>query len=328
MTVDELPLRFPFSQRGDEVPAECDWLRRNRPVARVITLAGDEAWLVTSHELCRQVLTDPRFSLYATADDGVPRQYARAFPPDAVSNMANITSAGLRGEVMKSLSPRGNDQPARFLRATAGELLDKAMAEGSPADLWSGYASPLSTRLMVEILGLSDADDARLARCSDVAMGTSAYTPDEAARNWDELRAVMATALRPDRTAAGLLPRLAALREDRPQDGLTEAQLCDVGCNLMVAGYESLAAFLGHAIMLLARDPEETARLRETPALMPQAIEELYRRNLSIGDALPRLATADVQLGDTLVAAGSLVLVCVEGANHDPAVFPAPERLD
>ncbi|UFQ18718.1 MULTISPECIES: cytochrome P450 [Streptomyces] len=329
MNSDELPLRFPFSRRGDEVPVECDWLRRNRPVARVITLAGDEAWLVASHELCHQVLTDPRFSLYATADDGVPQQYARAFPPDAVSNMANITSAGLRDEVMKSLSPRKNEELTHFLRATAEALIDKAVAGGSPVDLWAGYASPLSMRLMTEILGLRDADETALAARCDVAMGTSAHTPAEAARNWEELRAVMATALRPDRRrAAGLLPRLAALREDRPEDELTVTQLCDVGCNMLVAGYESLAAFLGHAIMLLAGDQEQTTRLRETPALMPRAIEELYRRNLSIGDGLPRLATEDVRLGDTDVAAGSLVLVCVEGANHDPEVFPEPTRLD
>jgi mycocyclosin synthase len=58
------------------------------------------------------------------------------------------------------------------------------------------------------------------------------------------------------------------------------------------------------------------------------AVEELLRVNLSIGDGLPRLALEDVQLGDVLVRAGELVLVLVEGANHDPDAFPDPLTID
>ena len=42
-------LDFPFSWRGDQVPPQVAELRERAPVARVRTIAGDEAWLVTSY---------------------------------------------------------------------------------------------------------------------------------------------------------------------------------------------------------------------------------------------------------------------------------------
>ncbi|WP_277347789.1 MULTISPECIES: hypothetical protein [unclassified Streptomyces] len=99
-------LDFPFSWEGARVPAEVAELRATTPVRRVRTIAGDEAWLVSSHSLCRQVLEDDRFSLKDTSAPGVPRQYALTIPPEVVNNMGNITGAGLRRAVMKALTPR------------------------------------------------------------------------------------------------------------------------------------------------------------------------------------------------------------------------------
>ncbi|MEJ8640352.1 hypothetical protein WKI68_00750 [Streptomyces sp. MS1.HAVA.3] len=70
MPTDTL-LDFPFSARGDQLPREVEELR-SEPVKRVRTIAGDEAWLVSSYELCKQVLEDPRFSLKDTSAPGVP----------------------------------------------------------------------------------------------------------------------------------------------------------------------------------------------------------------------------------------------------------------
>lgn len=57
MTTDTLT-DFPFSARGDRLPTEIESLRAE-PVKRVRTIAGDPAWLVSSYELCKQVLEDP-----------------------------------------------------------------------------------------------------------------------------------------------------------------------------------------------------------------------------------------------------------------------------
>ncbi|WP_307660983.1 tRNA-dependent cyclodipeptide synthase [Streptomyces sp. V1I1] len=144
MTPNPEQLDFPLSRRGDVLPAECSWLREKQPVARVRTLTGDSAWLVSSYALAKQILDDERFSLKDTAAPGVPRQYALTIPPEVVNNMGNISSTGLRGAVMKALSPRA-DGLQEWLRAKADELVDGLLAEGPRST--SGRGSQTRSRL-------------------------------------------------------------------------------------------------------------------------------------------------------------------------------------
>lgn len=76
---DELT-RFPFDANGTRLPDEIAHLLTNEPVKKVRTIAGAEAWLVSSYPLCRQVLDDARFSLKDTSAPGAPRQYALTIP--------------------------------------------------------------------------------------------------------------------------------------------------------------------------------------------------------------------------------------------------------
>ncbi|WP_405700742.1 cytochrome P450 [Streptomyces sp. NBC_00069] len=68
--------------------------------------------------------------------------------------------------------------------------------------------------------------------------------------------------------------------------------------------------------------------MREHPERMGRAVEELLRWNLSVGDGLPRIATADIRVGDVLVREGELVLVLLEGAHFDPEAFENPGEPD
>ncbi|MFF2410526.1 cytochrome P450 [Streptomyces sp. NPDC058092] len=74
---------------------------------------------------------------------------------------------------------------------------------------------------------------------------------------------------------------------------------------------------------------DQLALLRERPALLPNAVEELLRFTpLTVSAAYPRYATADVELGGGTVPAGRPVLTSTNAANRDPDVFDEPDRLD
>ncbi|MCX4819515.1 cytochrome P450 [Streptomyces sp. NBC_01142] len=327
MTVEQLD--FPLSRRGDVLPAECARLREKQPVARVRTLTGDSAWLVSSYPLAKQVLGDERFSLKDTAAPGAPRQYALTIPPEVVNNMGNINSAGLRQAVMKALSPRAGEGLHGWLRATADELIGQMLAEGPPFDLRAGFADPFSAALHCKVIGVPFGDWRRLMSGLDIAFMTSPHTFEGSQLNWYKDLEYMVERLNvPESERTGLLGQLAALREDEESAHLTDEMLGAVAVSLFGAGAVSTSAFLVLAVLALLQRPELIGPLRERPERMGRAVDELLRWNLSIGDGLPRLALADVQLGDVLVRAGELVLVLVEGANFDPEVFKDPERLD
>ncbi|MCJ1680878.1 cytochrome P450 [Streptomyces sp. APSN-46.1] len=326
-------LDFPLSRRGDVLPEECAWLREKAPVAKVRTLTGDPAWLVSSYALAKQVLEDERFSLKDTANAGVPRQYALTIPPEVVNNMGNINSAGLRNAVMKALNPRqGGLQD--WLRATAGELIDGIVAEGGPADLRAGFADPFSAALHCQVLGVPFDDWRRLMSGLDVAFMTAREPFPDSALNWykdvgyfaDQLNAQLAL---PAEERTGLLGRFAGLKEADPDSAhLTDEMFATVAVSLFGAGAVSTSAFLVLAVLALLQKPELIGYLREHPERMGRAVDELLRWNLSVGDGLPRIALADVQVGDVLVKEGELVLVLLEGANYDPEAFENPDELD
>jgi cytochrome P450 len=295
-------------------------------VRRVRTIAGDEAWLVSSYELCRQVLEDSRFSLKDTSAPGVPRQYALTIPPEVVNNMGNITGAGLRKAVLKALNPK-SDGLAEWMRSYAAELVDGLLAEGAPADLRGGFADPYSAAMHCHLLGIPQEDAPRLMRSLDIAFMNSACPVAGARLNWDRDIAYM-TARLDDPATTGLMPELAALRDDPEYAHLTDEMLATVGVTMFGAGVISTSGFLAMALVSLIQRPELARELAEHLERIPAAVDELLRVNLSIGDGLPRLAVEDVRLGEVEIKAGELVLILVEGANFDPAEFPDPHRFD
>ncbi|WP_137991482.1 cytochrome P450 [Streptomyces vilmorinianum] len=327
MTTDtpDTLLDFPFSARGDRLPPEIESLRAE-PVTRVRTIAGDPAWLVSSYELCKQVLEDPRFSLKDTSAPGVPRQYALTIPPEVVNNMGNITGAGLRKAVLKAINPK-TDGLTDWMRAHASTLVDDLLAYGAPVDLRGRFANPYAEHLHCRILGIPEADAPRLAASLDIAFMNSACPVTGARLNWDRDIAYMTERL-DDPATRGLMAELAALRGDPDYAHLTDEMLATVGVTFFGAGVISTMGFLTMAVFSLLQHPEVWAQLREDPGLISGAVDELLRVNLSIADGLPRLALEDVTLGDVEVRKGELLLVLVEAANTDPAVFPDPHTVD
>uniref|UniRef100_A0AAU2JKH1 Cytochrome P450 n=1 Tax=Streptomyces sp. NBC_00049 TaxID=2903617 RepID=A0AAU2JKH1_9ACTN len=321
----ETILDFPFSARGDQLPPEVEELR-GEPVKRVRTIAGDEAWLVSSYELCKQVLEDPRFSLKDTSAPGVPRQYALTIPPEVVNNMGNITGAGLRKAVLKAINPK-TDGLTDWMREEANTLIDGLLAHGAPVDLRTQFTNPYAENLHCRILGIPQADAPRLAASLDIAFMNSACPVTGAKLNWDRDIAYMVERL-DDPTTGGLIAELAALRKDPDYDHLTDEMLATVGVTLFGAGVISTMGFLTMAIFSLLQNPDVWEQLRESPEKIPAALDELLRVNLSIADGLPRLALEDVTLGDVEVKKGELLLVLVEAANTDAAVYPDPHVVD
>jgi mycocyclosin synthase len=324
MTTDT-PIDFPFSARGDRLPPEIESLRAE-PVTRVRTIAGDPAWLVSSYELCKQVLEDPRFSLKDTSAPGVPRQYALTIPPEVVNNMGNITGAGLRKAVLKAINPK-TDGLTDWMRRQASDLVDELVAYGPPVDLRGRFTNPYAENLHCQILGIPEADAPRLAASLDIAFMNSACPVTGARLNWDRDIAYMVERL-DDPATTGLMAELAALRGNPEYAHLTDEMLATVGVTFFGAGVISTMGFLTMAIFSLLQNPDVWEQLRKEPERVPAAVDELLRVNLSIADGLPRLALEDVTLGDVEVRKGELLLVLVEGANTDPAVFPDPHTVD
>jgi cytochrome P450 len=226
--------------------------------------------------------------------------------------------------------------------AVVDELLDDIVGAG-PVDVVEHLARELPIRMLVEILGIPRADAPALFMLADkiVYNADPDYTDLVSDReNTDPYR------LLPFRSPASLevFDYFDRLTEHRRRDPAADVVtvLADASCNgepltereratflllLLIAGNETTRHSLTQAVIALAQHPEAYSHLRADATVVDTAVEELLRW------ACPqihfrRTATVDTQLCDITIAAGEKVVTWYIAANHDPAVFAEPHRLD
>lgn len=288
------------------------------PVTRVITPEGERAWLVTSYEDVVRVLTDPRFKL----------------APPGVESTGNDTlfqdgdaHTRLRRLVSKAFTPKAITARRPHIEHLATAKAIAFAAAGPPADLVTGFAAPLSTQVIGDLLGAAIDEHERFHTLVETVSGD--YLADEAAaiaaaQAWNDLTAYAAGLVAAKRPALGddLLSALINVRD--AQDGrLSDSELIGLVTTIVAAGHQtSRNAIAVGTIQLITEN-----RLADAPDL-DDVVEEALRRLAGlIAEPFPRWAHEKTDLGTTSIEPGDLVLVRLEAANHDPHRFSDPNRF-
>jgi cytochrome P450 len=126
-----------------------------------------------------------------------------------------------------------------------------------------------------------------------------------------------------------LLSVLVHARDD--DDQLTEAELISLYMTLFLGGFETTAAQLTSTVWTLMSHRHLRQELLDDPALLPAALEELWRWIPSFrwGTPMNRWANEDVELSDgVVIPAGQAVVAEHNVANRDESVFPHGWELD
>lgn len=322
------PVGYPFHEGpGLELSDRYREAHQDEGLWRVRLPYGDPAWLVAGYEDAKSVLGDLRFSRAACVVNDEPRESQRqvnrglnAMDPPDHTRLRMLLASAFTVQRVERLRPQ--------IRDLAERLLDGMVAAGQPADLVESFALPLPIAVICRLLGVPEADRARFRQWSDDAVSSS-IPAAEAETSGQEFHAYMA-ALVADRRARPGDDLMTALIEARDHgDRLSEAELIEQCVGILIAGHETTATQIPNFVRTLLQHPEELLRLRENPALIPAAVEELLRFvPLRAGALAARWATEDIPVGGTLVRGGDPVVVSVGAANRDARRFTAPGTLD
>jgi hypothetical protein len=117
------------------------------------------------------------------------------------------------------------------------------------------------------------------------------------------------------------------IQGEKDGERLSEAELHHNCIFLLNAGHETTTNLIGNGMWLLLTHPQELARLRADPALIPSAVEEMLRCEGPIQLNNRRL-TAPMELGGKKLPDGTFITIGIGAANRDPAQFPDAERFD
>ena len=310
---------------------------RGREVAPVQWHEGMQLWLAFSHAEANAVLRDRRLGrIWA---DKEPAGRFESFnlihrnailemePPDHTRLRRLISAAFARGHVVR-LRP--------WVKQLAGRLVD-GMVERSggrePVDVLTGMADQLPVAVIAELLGVPEADRPLLRPWSNAIVkmyeyGRTTEIEDAAERAADEFVAYLRGLADERRRAPGedLLSHLVSVR-DAEGDRLTEDELVTTCILLLNAGHEATVNVSGNGLLALLEHPDQLRRLRVDHSLLPTAMEELMRFDSPL-QLFERTATEDVEIGGITAGKGQKIAALLGAANHDPAVFAAPEILD
>ncbi|MCX4728510.1 cytochrome P450 [Streptomyces sp. NPDC090052] len=328
-TASTEPLAYPFNTAEGLALAEEYEQVRNRPGLLQVRMAyGEPAWLVTRYEEARLVLGDLRFSRAEGYKHDEPRQ-GEGRRDSGILGMDPPDHTRLRSLVAKAFTVRQVEKLRPQVRELTAGLLDRMEAAGPPVDLVEEYALPIPVAVICRMLGVPEEDRPKFRIWSDAALSTSSLTAEEFDANREELRAYMAGLIAQHR-AEPCDDLMTALIEARDGgDRLSELELVDLCVGILVAGHETTASQIPNFVHTLLDHPGEWQRLGSDPGLIDSAVEELLRFvPLGSGAGQPRYAKEDIEVGGTLVRAGSPVLVAVGAANRDALRFSAPGKLD
>jgi len=125
---------------------------------------------------------------------------------------------------------------------------------------------------------------------------------------------------------------LAMLLAARHEDGepMGEHELRDELVTAIVAGHETTASQLAWLFMQLAREPGVVERLQAEldagaeDTYLTATIQEIQRLRPVLPNAMPRVATEAVRIGDWEYPAGTALLVSSWLVHHDPQLYPEP----
>ncbi len=292
--------------------------------------------VLTRYEDCAAVLSTTAWShaeeaamMHPTvspenAAEELPTSFLWMEPPDH-TRLRNLVTKGFTPRMVTRLRPR--------IEQLCEQLVDDALAAGE-FDLVEKIAYPLPLIIACELIGVPEQAYDQVHRWSqDLARGFDHdYTlPEEcltarsaASRGFmgyfRELLNERRVAPRDD-----LLSVLSQV-EDRG-DVLTEQELLATCITTFVAGHETTANLIGTGMLRLLRNPDQIQLLRDRPELLAVAPDELLRLDPSV-QITTRAATRPITVAGHEFEQGEGVVVLINSANHDPAAYPDPDRVD
>ncbi|MFF9803878.1 cytochrome P450 [Streptomyces coeruleorubidus] len=300
-------------------------------------------WAVTRHrDIVRvdrdcETFTSTRFVNLEEVDDDQIKKRASILELDGVRHRA------LRSLIQRQFGANVISGYTDFLRGLTARTLDAALAKGR-FDFVADVSADFPINVLARLLDVPPEDNQKLIDWGNRIIGHT--DPDYADVLLHSAESERYRDL-PFRSPASLevfeygreLARqrrggdgtdlISRLVNTAPRDGvpLSPQDFDNYFLLLVVAGNETTRHTISHSMLALIQHPEQLARLREDPSLIPVAVEEFLRWASPVYH-FRRTATRDVELGGKRIREGDKVVMWFASGNRDEEVFGNPYDFD
>ncbi len=321
-------------------------LRQEDPVHYVASL---DLYFVARHDLVMEALrnpdvfssTFPETVLPITTDDQAQIAAAQAEGIRRVPAMVTLdgsTHARYRRLVAKAFSPRSIKALEPHVRSITNRLID-TWIDRDQIEFVEEFAIPLPVEVIAKALNVPEDRQADFRRWSDATVASFGSNLPvakrvEGIRTVNELQRffVDQVEMRRRDPQDDFLTSLIDARIDDDSElevsrPLDVAEIVSVVHQLLVGGNETTTKLLAGMVRLLAEHPDEWARIRRDPALIPGAVDEALRLTAP-AQAMWRTTKSATVLGGVEIPAASRVVLSFSSSNRDEQVFDRPDVFD
>jgi pimeloyl-[acyl-carrier protein] synthase len=221
-----------------------------------------------------------------------------------------------------------------MIQRRVDSILD-GLQKRSDFDAYLDFAARLPTQIMLDLLGLPDADEATMRhwsdRCSNFLF--QPVSPDKEAMA-QEQRDIL------DDQQAYFMPLIEQRRSNPGEDMISSMVQAEVDgerltdleilatCNMMAtAGGGTSRSAIALSLWWLHHFPDELAKLKSNPILIDLAAEEFLRFDAPTQRGI-RTAREDFEIDGKQIRKGQVLHIMIGAANRDPAQFNEPDRMD
>jgi cytochrome P450 len=321
------------------------WLRANNPLGVARTEKFDPFWVVTKHAhiqaISRQndLFHNADRATVLTARAGIERIRKITGGPNLVRSLVQMDApdhpkyrALTQGWFMPANLGKFEARVRHIARSTVARMLEKGGRCDFVADVALGY--PL--HVIMEILGVPEQDEPRMLKLTQELFG--AQDPDTArvrdALSPEQYSDMMQSVVN---DFGAYFRGITEQRRSHPRDDLaTVIANARIGGEYMpdhdatsyymivaTAGHDTTSSSTAGAIWALAENPEQFAKVKANPELIPGLVDEAVRWMTPVKHFM-RSATADTELGGRGIAKGDWLMLCYASGNRDEEVFEDP----
>ena len=244
-------------------------------------------------------------------------------PPDH-TRLRSLVTRALTVTVVEAMRPR--------IQQIVDESLDK-VEDKHEMDIISDLAIVLPFTVLAEILGTPTADQYLFKKWADSLLAFQGVNKpgehilERSQTALIEIKSYLSQLVEERRRQPreDLLSKLAMAELEG--DRLSEPELLNTCITLLVAGHETTTSLIGNGMYLLLHHHDQRQQVKNDPALLATAIEEILRYESPVARQ-PRLMKEDTELGGKQIQAGQMVFQMLNSANRDAAYFADPDRFD
>ncbi|WP_421989413.1 cytochrome P450 [Qipengyuania sp.] len=331
-----------------------DRLREESPVAWVEpddTLVHPPFWLVTRYDDVMRMskdnatfLNNPH-SVVFSLTEGL--EFAKQFSGGSEHMVASLVTFDapihmkyrkLTQEWFMPKNLRGIEDEIRGIaQATVQRMVDA----GPQVDFCKLVSAPYPLHVVMQILGVPEEDEPRMLMLTQQMFGGSDEDLNQSGMKDLPPEAITQIVAGAVKDFEAYFAKLTAEKRANPTgdvastianavvDGepLNDRDMMGYYIIVAAAGHDTTSASTAGAMLALAQDPEQWARVKADRSLLPGIVEEAIRWTTPVQHFM-RTAAEETEVGGQAIAKGDWLMMNYVAANHDPAHFDDPRSFD